>query len=270
MSESVYSSRTALVTGATDGIGYETALRLAVGGAEVVVHAVDDTHAQAAVERMVADGADRRTLTTAVADFTDLGQVRAMAAEIAAAHPRLDLLVNNAAIAGPERRTLTEDGNEVTWQVNYLAHFLLTRVLEASLAAASDSRVVNVSSSLHRTGNIDWTDLTRARRYSRVAVYAQSQLALAVFAKALAERGQGAVSLHPGTIDTALLPLYGRVGRPVGEGAAAVLNLCHPEHEVVNGGYYDHLTAAEPGPGVLDKRSPRRLWNVSSTLTDLG
>lgn len=269
MSDPVYTSRTALVTGATAGIGYETALRLAKAGATVVVHARTPQRGQETIDRMVEDGADPRRLTTVVADFTDLGQVRAMAAEVADGQPSIDLLVNNAAMAGPERRTLTEDGHEITWQVNYLAHFLLTRLLAAPLAAVPGSRVVNVSSSLHRTGNIDWTDLTRARRYSRVAVYAQSQLALTVFSKALAERGQTAVSLHPGMIDTALLPLYGTTGRPVGEGAAAVLNLCHPGHHVDNGAYYDHLTAAQPGPGALDRRSPRRLWNLSTTLTDL-
>lgn len=77
------------------------------------------------------------------------------------------------------------------------------------------------------------------------------------------------MSLHPGTIETKLLPLYGNSGRPIGEGAAAVLNLCHPDHEVADGGYYDHLTEAQPGPGALDQRSPRRLWNLSTALTDL-
>lgn len=269
MSDPVYASRSALVTGATDGIGYETALRLAKDGAAVIVHARTARRGEETVERMVKEGADPRQLTTAVADFADLAQVRTMAAEVAAKHPGLDLLVNNAGMAGPERRTLTDEGNEVTWQVNYLAHFLLTRLLAASLAARANSRVVNVSSSLHRTGNIDWTDIARARRYSRVAVYAQSQLALTVFAKALAERGQTAVSVHPGTIETRLLPLYGSTGRPVGEGAAAVLNLCHPGHAIDNGAYYDHLTVTTPGPGALDQRSPRRLWNLSTALTDL-
>jgi NAD(P)-dependent dehydrogenase (short-subunit alcohol dehydrogenase family) len=266
MPADVFAARTALVTGATRGIGYETARRLLLAGATVVLHARTPVGAMTCIERLAEGGADVRLAKVAVADFGDLGQVAQMADEVAAAYPALDLLVNNAAMAGPARRTLTSAGHEVTWQVNYLAHFLLTRTLAGPLAAAHGSRVVNVSSSLHRRGRIAWRDPSRPRRYSGLAAYAQSQLALTVFAKALADRGQTAVSLHPGTIATRMLPLYGHRGHPVGEGAAAVLNLCHPGHPVDSGAYYDHLTAIRPGRAALEHDAARRLWDLSSEL----
>ncbi|MEV8060603.1 Rossmann-fold NAD(P)-binding domain-containing protein [Streptomyces antimycoticus] len=118
-----------------------------------------------AVERLVATGADRARLNLAVADFSRLAEVRAMARSVAEAHPALDVLVNNATVAAPEHRILTPDGNELAFQVNFLA---------GPLRARPESRVVNVSSSMHRTASIAWNDLSRAHRYSRHAVYAQS------------------------------------------------------------------------------------------------
>lgn len=193
--------RTVLVTGASSGIGYQTARLLAIAGMSVIVHARNGDRAEQAVRQLTRDGADPSRLTTVVADFTHLDDVADMAHEVITRHPRLDLLVNNAAVVGPPGRMLTDEGNELSFQVNFLAHFLLTRMLEPAFAAASAPRVVNVSSALHRTGSINWTDPTRSRGYSRVAAYAQSKLALTIFARAFAEYGRSAatsVSVHPG------------------------------------------------------------------------
>ena len=149
-------------------------------------------------------------------------------------------------MAAPERHTVTADGNEIAFQVNFLAHYLLTCLLEPALTSDPGGRVVNVSSSLHRTGSIQWSDPNRARRYSRLAAYAQSQLALTVFA---ADPRVTAVSVHPGVCDTALLPLYAHDGVTPAEGAAHVVRLCDPAVEIVNGAYYDRAERVEPGPG---------------------
>ena len=267
-----FSDRTALVTGATEGIGLQTALRLATGGASVIVHGPTADSAAAAVRQLVSAGAPAASLEPAEADFTDLGHVDRLAEELADRHPRLDLLVHNAGIAAPERRTLTGAGNEICFQVNYLAPYLLTRLLERSLTRSADSRIVALGSSLHRTANIDWTDVTRAKRYSRIAAYGQSKLALTTFVSALAQwlpAGHTALSVHPGIAETAIRPLYGTSGRPAAEVAETVVALCRPSTEVVNGAYYEGLTPAAAGAQVTEKRSVDRLLKLSERLTDL-
>ncbi|WP_225447006.1 SDR family NAD(P)-dependent oxidoreductase [Streptacidiphilus sp. PB12-B1b] len=267
-----FTDRTTLVTGATEGIGHQTALRLALGGARVIVHGPTEDSAAMAVEHLVAAGAPARGLEIAAADFAQLEQVGRLAAHLADRHQRLDLLVLNAGIAGPERRTLTDEGNELCFQVNYLAPYLLTRLLERPLARGTDSRIVALSSSLHRTANIDWTDLTRAKRYSRISAYGQSKLALTTFVTAVAHwlpENHTAISVHPGVAETAVRPLYGTSGRPAAEVAETVLTLCSPATEVVNGGYYDQLTPTTPGTQVTEKRSVDRLLKLSERLTQL-
>ena len=266
-----FADRTALVTGATEGIGLETALLLAAGGARVIVHGPTAESTAAAVLRLVAAGSPAGSLEQADADFADLAQVGRMAVELADRHPRLDLLVNNAGMAAPERRTLTQSGNELCFQVNYVAPYLLTRLLERPLARGTDSRIVALGSNLHRTANIDWTDLTRAKRYSRIAAYGQSKLALTTFVAALARwlpSGHTAVTVHPGVAETAIRPLYGTSGRPAAEVAETVVRLCCPATEVVNGGYYEGLAPAAPGAQVTEKRSIDRLLKLSERLTD--
>ncbi|KOT61543.1 MULTISPECIES: SDR family NAD(P)-dependent oxidoreductase [Streptomyces] len=258
------SSRTVLVTGATSGIGFETARQLAERGATVLVHGRTTDDAQAAVDRLTATaGIDAPQLRGLSADFTHLEEVEALARRVVAEHPRLDVLVNNAATAAPERHTLTEDGNELAFQVNFLAHYLLTCLLEPALTSDPGGRVVNVSSSLHRTASIQWSDPHRARRYSRLAAYAQSQLALTVFA---ADPRVTAVSVHPGICATGLLPLYALDGSPAADGAAHVVRLCDPAIEIVNGAYYDRDQRVDPASAATEDRTVRRLSKLADQL----
>ncbi|MEU6970973.1 SDR family NAD(P)-dependent oxidoreductase [Kitasatospora aureofaciens] len=268
MSDAVLSARTALVTGASSGIGWETARLLAGHGATVLVHARTTAEAEDAVERLVAAGARRDQLVELAADFTKLSEVAVLAGAVVKHYPSLDLLVNNAAVMAPERCTLTDDGNEVSLQVNFLAAHLLSKLLRAPLAAAGDARIVNVSSSLHRTASMNWSDPHRVKKYSRVAAYAQSQLALTMATADMAPAGSGitAVSLNPGLCDTALLPLYGRVGAPAAEGAAAVVRLCLPETVVANGAYFDGGVLAPTAPAAQEERSLKRLAKLADQL----
>ncbi|MCW2913699.1 MAG: short-chain dehydrogenase/reductase [Actinomycetia bacterium] len=220
----------------------------------------------------MSDTARTVLVTGAVADFTRLEEVRELAEWVGREHPRLDVLVNNAGTAGMEGRVVTRDGHELTLQVNYLAPYLLTRLLWEPLMAGPAGRVVNVSSSLHRSGHLHWGDLNYASRYSRVAVYAQSKLALTMFAKGLAEYGQSgpaAVAVHPGVVATALMSIYGRIGGPVGEGATAVTHLAAPGMRLVNGAYYNGPSLGHAAPLVADRRSIGRLWKLSARLTGL-
>ncbi|MEI5102419.1 SDR family NAD(P)-dependent oxidoreductase [Streptomyces sp. PmtG] len=258
------SGRTALVTGATSGIGYETARQLAERGATVLVHGRTAEEARAAVDKLVATaGADAARLHPFGADFTHLEEVELLAGRVVAEHPHLDVLVNNAGIAAPERHTVTADGNEIAFQVNFLAHFLLTSLLEPALTSEPGGRVVNVSSSLHRTASIQWSDPNRVRRYSRLAAYAQSQLALTVFA---ADPRVTAVSVHPGVCATALLPLYAHEGVSAAEGATHVVRLCDPAVEIVNGAYYDRDERVEPAAAATEDRTVKRLNKLAGLL----
>jgi NAD(P)-dependent dehydrogenase (short-subunit alcohol dehydrogenase family) len=240
MSELICTSHTVLVTGATDGIGYATARRFVDEGATVYLHAPDQDSGEKAMTRMVKDGAEPPRLYLVVADFTRLGEVAGLADTLAATLPALDVLVNNAAVAAPERRTSTQDGQELTFQVNYLAPYLLTTKLVPRLASAG-GRVVNVSSVTHAGGNIKWKN-PAGDQYWPLTAYAQSKLALTMYTKSLAEAGGAsftAVSVHPGVFRTRLLPIYGRVGRPAEEAAAILATLGSPTHPVVDGGYYE-------------------------------
>ncbi|MDJ0347128.1 SDR family NAD(P)-dependent oxidoreductase [Streptomyces sp. H10-C2] len=114
-------NRTVLVTGATSGIGWETARQLADQGSSVILHAPTAAAGRQAIDRLTAAGSDPGQLCLVVADFTRLDEVGEMARKVADEHPRLDVLVNNAGIAAPERHTITADGNEISLQVNFLA-----------------------------------------------------------------------------------------------------------------------------------------------------
>ncbi|WP_327745159.1 SDR family NAD(P)-dependent oxidoreductase [Streptomyces europaeiscabiei] len=264
MTDSALSSRTVLVTGATSGIGLETARQLAELGSTVLLHGRTAEEARAATDRLIATaGIDAGRLRPYVADFAQLDEVEAMADHVILDHPHLDVLVNNAGMAAPERHTVTADGNEIAFQVNFLAHYLLTCLLEPALTSDPGGRVVNVSSSLHRTASIQWSDPNRARRYSRLAAYAQSQLALTVFA---ADPRVAAVSVHPGICDTALLPLYAHEGATPAEGAAHVVRLCDPAVEIVNGAYYDRDERVDPAPAAGEDRTIRRLGKLADLL----
>ncbi|GAA5198706.1 SDR family NAD(P)-dependent oxidoreductase [Rugosimonospora acidiphila] len=271
-----HTDQVALITGATHGIGFRIAQALTASGATVIVHARTSEEGARAVTALLDEGADPLALHTVVADFSRLDEVRALAGRVAAEHGRLDLLVNNAATVGGVRRHITADGHELTFQVNYLAHYLLTRLLWEPLSGASHGRVVNLSSATHRGAHLSWSDMDRTTRYAPVAAYAQSKLALTMLSQALAvRRGDdtgtvSAVSVHPGVVATGTMcSVYGRYGAPVDRGAEAVLRLCDARNGVRNGGYYEGQVPAIPAALVHDQGSVDRLWRLSARLTGM-
>lgn len=265
-------NRVALVTGATNGIGHAVARTLASEGMTVIVHGPNAELVEAARDRLLAAGLPAERIEPEVADFRDLHAVAELAARIEERHPCLDVLVNNAAVAGSDTRVLTADGHELTHQVNYLAPYLLTRLLWVPLAMTRQGRVVNLSSSLHRTGNFNWGDLDRARHYSRTGAYAQSKLQLTMFTRALtAAAGEriAAASVHPGVIASGLLPLYARTGAPVAEGAAAVTALCLDSADIRDGGYYEGGVLGPVAALVDDEKAVARLWKATAKVVGL-
>jgi NAD(P)-dependent dehydrogenase (short-subunit alcohol dehydrogenase family) len=272
-----------LVTGATGGIGLETARALAKRGATVIAHGRNEARSQAAVADIQASTGNEH-VAPLVADLSDLAQVRRMAADLKARYPRLDLLVNNAG-AFYMRRQESADGYELTLAVNYLSHFLLTNLLLDTLRASAPARIVNVTSGIHHGGKIQWDDLQMERRYAGQRAYAQAKLAVVMFTQELARRlaGEGvtANAVHPGWVATgigmghglfskALTAVMARFALSPVEGAATSLYVAtSPELEGVTGGYYANEASEEPSPASRDRAQAERLWVVSSQLVGL-
>jgi NAD(P)-dependent dehydrogenase (short-subunit alcohol dehydrogenase family) len=218
------SGRTFLVTGANSGLGFITSLELARRGAHVIMTARNASKGRAAVDRILADTPSAH-VELRLLDLADLDAVRAFAERLLVEGTPIDVLVNNAGIMMPPR-ALTRQGFELQFGVNHLAHFALTGLLLERLKKSRDPRVVTVSSDLHRRGSIHFGDLDGAKRYGRVAFYAQSKFANVLFALELHRRLQAAglpvrsLLAHPGysatnlqlSGPTGLLHIFMRIG----------------------------------------------------------
>ena len=198
--------RVALITGATAGIGLETAIGLARAGMRVIVHGRDQLRTEEA-RYIVADRSGSTRVETAVADFASLAAVRGLADTVLSRHDRLDVLVNNAGLIAPRFRW-SEDGYELTVAVNHLAPFLLTNLLLDRLRASAPSRIVTVASMAHRGARIDLPNLAGPRDWTPLKAYGRSKLCNILFTRALARRLDGggvtAACLHPGIVATTI------------------------------------------------------------------
>jgi NAD(P)-dependent dehydrogenase (short-subunit alcohol dehydrogenase family) len=283
--------RIAVVTGANSGIGFEAAAVLAQRGAHTVLACRDTGKAAAAAARITAAVPDA-SVSVVRLDLAALDSVRAAAAELIAAHERIDLLINNAGLMWPGYGK-TADGFELQFGTNHLGHFALTGLLLAAMLPVPGSRVVTVSSNGHRAGRIDFADLQSERYYGRMSAYGQSKLANLMFTyelqRRLAAAGAPAAALaaHPGVAFTELtrsLPAVIRAAYPAvgglftqsaAMGALPVLRAA-TDPGAAGGEYY--------GPGGLgqakgypvrvsssarsrDQAAQRRLWAESERLT---
>ena len=268
--------RTALVTGATSGIGAETALGLARLGARVGVVGRDPARIAATVDRIRGEtGAEADSF---VADLSEQAQVRRLAEEAGARYPTLDLLVNNAGAIFSERH-VTADGFERTWALDHLAYVLLTHELMPRLAAAPAARIVNVASAAHTRGRIDFDDLDGARRFSAMGSYSQAKLGNVLFTYALARRLSGtrmtANAVHPGVVATGfagnthgLLKVAWRLIRPLlitpEKGARTSLHVATaPEVAGVNGRYFARCRPVASSPLSRDQALQEKVWALS-------
>ncbi|WP_456077594.1 SDR family NAD(P)-dependent oxidoreductase [Kibdelosporangium aridum] len=283
--------RTAVITGANTGIGFEAAKVLAARGATVVLGVRDTAKGSAAAAQIVAasPGADVRVQRL---DLTSLDSIRAAADAIRADFASIDLLINNAGVMYTPKQT-TADGFELQFGTNHLGHFALTGLLLDMLLPVPDSRVVTISSVGHRMqAAIHFDDLNWEKSYSRVGAYGQSKLANLMFTYELQRRlsGKGktiAVAAHPGGSRTDLMrnsPLafrlaYKVIGRLItqapSEGALPTLRAA-TDPNVLGGQYYGPSGLGESrGAPVLVKSSAqshdvaiqRRLWTASEELT---
>ncbi len=271
-----------VVTGASNGIGLETALGLARLGASVALVARDGAKGEAALAAVrQAPGGGEASLF--LADLGSLAQVRRLAGELAAALPRIDVLLNNAGAMNMTRKTSAE-GYELTFAVNHLAPFLLTTLLLPRLRASSAARVVTVSSEAHRMAPLDFADLHAERGYSPMKVYGRSKLANVLFANELARREAAVTSnsLHPGVVATGFgrndpgwMRVLVTLGRPFlmspEKGArTSVWATSAPELAGVTGRYFKDRREAAPARFARDGEAARRLWDLSERLVAKG
>jgi len=252
---------TVLITGSTAGLGRRVAADLAASGWDVFIHGRDPARTQAVARETGAAGWH-------AADLSSLQEVRRLAEEVGP----LDVLVNNAGVGAGTRRAprreLSADGHELRLAVNFLAGFLLTRLLLERIAG----RVVNVASI--GQAPLDFDDLMLARGYDGFRAYAQSKLAQILFTFELAERVRrpAALALHPATLmDTRMVrESFGAARSTVREGADATVRLiADPALDGVTGRYFDGLREASADPQAYDPAARRRLWDVSSALVGL-
>ena len=272
-----------VVTGANSGIGKEAALGLAQLGATVVLVCRSQERGAAALAE-IKQRSGNDSVALLVADLGSQQQVRRAAAACGQQFDRLDVLVNNAALAR-RKRAVTEDGVELTLAVNHLAPFLLTNLLLDRLKASAPARVVTVSSAAHKDAEINFADLQGGQRYATFGfgAYSQSKLANVLFTYELARRLEGtgvtANCLHPGVVATGIFrdtPLWLRTGlalaRPLilgsVQGADTVLYLATaPEVAEVSGRYFEKRKPVQSSPLSYDTEVARRLWEVSEALT---
>jgi NAD(P)-dependent dehydrogenase (short-subunit alcohol dehydrogenase family) len=260
---------TILVTGATDGLGKRVATELAERGATVLIHGRNPERLEVALEEIREETGSEK-LGSYLADFSSLGQVRALAEQILSERERLDVLVNNAGIIVRERRE-SEDGYELTFAVNYLAHFLLTRLLLGVLRDSAPARIVNVASAGQSL--IPFDDVMLERGYDGMRAYTQSKLAQVMFTFELAERLQStrvtANALHPASLmDTKMvLETFGRTMSTVQEGAEATIRLAvSTKLEGVSGRYFDGTREGRANAQAYDRGARKRLWALSEEL----
>ncbi|MGV0793963.1 SDR family NAD(P)-dependent oxidoreductase [Mycolicibacterium sp. XJ1819] len=282
--------RTAVITGANTGLGYETAKELAAKGAHVVLAVRNVDKGKDAIERITA-AVPGAGVAIQELDLGSLESVREAAAALRSDYQTIDLLINNAGVMMPPKST-TKDGFELQFGTNHLGHFALTGLLLDRLLAVPGSRVVTVSSSGHRASRrgIRFDDLHWERGYRRVVSYGQSKLANLMFTYELQRRLTGtttiAAAAHPGGSNTELarnLPVAVRLAMsalaPMMQGPAmgALPTLRAATDPGVLGGQYfgpdgfgeqrGHPKLVESIPASHDFAAQQRLWAVSEELT---
>lgn len=273
----------ALVTGATKGIGFETARQLAKEGAHILVHARNQESGEAALKKLqrLTPNASFELIT---ADVSTMAGVRALAAEVLQRAPHLDILMNNVG-AMYHDLTYTDDGVETTFAVNHLSIFLLTRLLLDRMKESAPAKIITIASEIHRKATINFDDLNLASNYSAPAALGQSKLANILFTRALAKRIEGtgveAYSVHPGHVRTAftrdikgwfkifIMLISIRFLSPE-KGAACGVRLAMTQSlNNANGKYFVDCEPQDPSDYACNDEVAERLWTVSEQMTGL-
>jgi NAD(P)-dependent dehydrogenase (short-subunit alcohol dehydrogenase family) len=269
-----------VVTGATSGIGLETARALARLGADIVLACRDTARGEQARRKIARN--DAGAVSVMPLDLASQKSTRAFADAFRSRHRRLDILVNNAAIV-PARRETTEDGIEKQFGVNHLGPFLLTMSLLDVIRASAPSRIINVSSTVHHGATIAFDDLQSTRNYGAMKAYGQSKLANVMFTYALARRLVGgrvsANCLHPGVVRTRITRDFPALLQPMvlasgvfmlspARGARTSVYLAaSPDVQHVSGKYFVKCREAPSSTLSQNVDAQERLWDISAELS---
>jgi len=269
-----------VITGATSGIGEVAAQRLAGMGARIVLVARDAARGQKTLTRLPSIGSGAPH-SIHYGDLSRISESKRVAAEIAAAEPRIDVLINNAGALFGTRR-LTADNLEETFATNHMAYFVLTLGLKANLLAAAPARVVSTASDAHRGYTLDFADLQAAKGYSAIRAYGRSKLCNILFTRELARRWSGtgvtANCLHPGFVATrfgdgsgGFLSGVVRIAKTFAitpeKGAETIVYLASsPDVAAISGDYFYKCRPATPTAGGRDDAAASRLWNESAKI----
>jgi NAD(P)-dependent dehydrogenase (short-subunit alcohol dehydrogenase family) len=269
-----------IVTGATSGIGLQTALRLAVMGADLVLVGRDPARG-AATLALLKQHAPQASVDMHYADLARMDHVRELGKKLATL-ARIDVLINNAGAAFWRRQT-TADGLERTFALNHLSYFLLTALLRPRLVASAPARIVNVASDAHRGATIEFDDLMGERRYNGLTAYGRSKLCNILFTRELARRLDGtgvtANCLHPGFAASRigdnnenLIGLGFAIAKrlfaisPERGAKTSVYLATSPEVAGKSGGYYEKCALATPSARACDDAAALRLWRESARI----
>jgi NAD(P)-dependent dehydrogenase (short-subunit alcohol dehydrogenase family) len=272
-----------VITGATSGIGLETAKELGAMGARLVLVARNRQRGEAAQQALVASGVAAKVY---YADLSLIAEMKRVAGEIASAEPRIDVLINDAGAAFHPRE-VTADGLEKTFALNHLGYFVLSNLLLERLKAAAPARIVNVASDAHRGMTLDFSDLQCEKNYKGYRSYGKSKLANVLFTRELARRlagsGVTANALHPGFVNTRIGDNVGGVAaavfnffkgtfaRGVKKGAETVVYLASSlEAAGVTGEYYFDCKTKTPSTAASNDDDARRLWQESARIAGVG
>ena len=274
-----------VLTGGTSGIGEAAAIKLAKMGARLVLVARDASRAEATLKRLRRISSRTPVEHTAhLADLSSVAETQRVAREIAAAEPRIDVLINNAGLICAHRQ-VTSEGYELTFATNHLAYFVLTHGLLSRMPAPS--RIVNTASEVHRGAKLDFGDLQSAQGYSGFGVYAKSKLANVLFTNELARRlsGKGvtANSLHPGIVASRFgVPREGQGGDASSarfltahgispeEGSETIVYLASSADVAqASGQYFIECRSVQPSKEAQDPTVAEKLWKESERLAGI-
>jgi NAD(P)-dependent dehydrogenase (short-subunit alcohol dehydrogenase family) len=272
-----------VITGATSGVGQVAAERLSGMGARMILVARDKVRGEAALARL-GERAPGIAHSIYYADLSRLAEMKRVAAQIAVAEPRIDVLINNAGALFSSRQ-VTEDGLELTFATNHVAYFVLTHGLRERLIASAPARVVNTASDAHKGAKLNFDDLQSANGYSAFKVYGRSKLCNILYTRELARRLAGtgitANCLHPGFVATrfgdqsgGLLPYVIRIAKAFAispeKGADTVVYLASSADVAkVSGGYFHRCHSAMPSEEAQDDAAAKRLWRETAKLAGI-
>lgn len=272
--------KTAIITGATSGIGRMAALNLAAKGA-ILVLPVRNIEKGEALKKEIQDKSQKAVVELMPCDLASMNAIREFADAFRAKHDRLHILINNAGIWEMKRRE-SADGIEMNFAVNHLAPFLLTNLLLDIIKASAPARIVNVSSMIHKRTRMKFDDLEKKKRWSSMHAYAQSKLANVLFTRKLARylEGSGVIvnCLHPGVVNTRLfdqmpsfmLKIFQWFMISPEKGAQTTIHLAtSPALNGISGEYFAKSKAAKTSRHAKDMKVAEQLWEVSEVYCGL-